>query len=159
MHIKNPGPMLLILFFMLGSGAISACALTGTVAVYVGWTFICLIALAMFSMFASVLFKGLGENRDVATVSIISVVGVLALISHFGVLFRWTGFQLASSGVRSESLLDALYFSVVTWTTLGYGDFIPMPEARYIVVVEAIMGYVMMALLISVFVASIAKAR
>jgi hypothetical protein len=52
-----------------------------------------------------------------------------------------------------------LYFSVVTWTTLGYGDFIPMPDARYIVVVEAIMGYVMMALLISVFVASIAKAR
>jgi len=158
-RVKNPGPTLLILVFMLASCALSAFVLTGTVAVYAGWTSICLIALAMLSMFASVLFKGLGENRDVATISIISVVGVLALISHFSVLFRWTGFQLASSGVRSESPLDALYFSVVTWTTLGYGDFIPMPDARYIVVVEAIMGYVMMALLISVFVASIAKAR
>src|ERR1700736_3333077 len=28
----------------------------------------------------------------------------------------------------SHSLFDALYFSIITWTTVGYGDFSPTPS-------------------------------
>jgi Ion channel len=44
-----------------------------------------------------------------------------------------------------------LYFSVVTWTTLGYGDFRPTPGARLAAASEAMVGYIAMAVLISAF--------
>jgi hypothetical protein len=44
-----------------------------------------------------------------------------------------------------------LYFSVVTWTTLGYGDFRPVPGARLVAASEAMVGYIAMAVLISAF--------
>jgi hypothetical protein len=40
------------------------------------------------------------------------------------------------------------YFSLVTWTTLGYGDFRPTAAMRLIAASEAILGYVSMALFI-----------
>ncbi len=43
----------------------------------------------------------------------------------------------------------AMYFSAVTWTTLGYGDFRPLPEWRAITACEAFMGYLFMVLSIS----------
>ncbi|MCR9135728.1 MAG: potassium channel family protein [Alphaproteobacteria bacterium] len=126
-------------------------ALDGTSAIVVSWLGIGLAALILIGMFSSVLFKGLGVERTVSQVLIVAATGIAALIVEFGLLFRWIGLQ-SSDGKTSESLFDALYFSVVTWTTLGYGDFLPAPEARIIVIVEVLLGYLMMALLIAVFV-------
>jgi hypothetical protein len=35
----------------------------------------------------------------------------------------------------------ALYFSIVTWTMLGYGDFTPKADIRLIAALETIIGY------------------
>lgn len=43
--------------------------------------------------------------------------------------------------VFHESELS-LYFSIVTWTTLGYGDFKPIPDGRLIAAFQAMLGYV-----------------
>ena len=40
----------------------------------------------------------------------------------------------------------ALYFSVVTWTTLGYGDFTVLPPLRLIAAAQALLGYVFLGL-------------
>ena len=48
-------------------------------------------------------------------------------------------------GPHSNSLLDYFYFSGVTFTTLGYGDFVPVGELRLIVAVEALVGLVLIA--------------
>jgi hypothetical protein len=45
--------------------------------------------------------------------------------------------------------LVCLYFSITTWTTVGYGDFRPTEAFRLIAASEAIVGYVFMALLIA----------
>ncbi|PWE18568.1 hypothetical protein DDZ18_02895 [Marinicauda salina] len=37
---------------------------------------------------------------------------------------------------------DSLYFSIVTWTTLGYGDFQPDPQLRLLAAVQAVLGYI-----------------
>jgi hypothetical protein len=47
-------------------------------------------------------------------------------------------------------VFDLLYYSYTTLTTLGYGDIIPVSSnARYLAVVEAIMGVMYLAIIIS----------
>lgn len=42
----------------------------------------------------------------------------------------------------------SFYFSIVTWTTLGYGDLKPIYELRLVAAVEALMGYLYMAIIV-----------
>ena len=48
---------------------------------------------------------------------------------------------------------DALYFSVVTFTTLGYGDMAPREEYRLVAAVQAIYGYLSLGALTGMAVA------
>jgi len=45
-------------------------------------------------------------------------------------------------------LYDEIYFSVVTWTTLGYGDIEPSREVRMVAAGEALLGYIYLGLLV-----------
>ena len=49
-------------------------------------------------------------------------------------------------------LFDALYFSVTTWTTLGYGDLTAPDDLHLLTSLEAINGYFAMAIFISLIV-------
>lgn len=51
------------------------------------------------------------------------------------------------AGVTSYG--DALYFSVITWTTVGYGDIRPSPDARLMTGIEALFGSIYMGIFIS----------
>lgn len=53
-----------------------------------------------------------------------------------------------SGVITNIDFWDALYFSITTWTTLGYGDFSPTPACRLITSIEAILGYYAMAIFI-----------
>jgi len=56
------------------------------------------------------------------------------------------------------SVLSPLYFSVITLTTLGYGDVIPASTgAQLVAMVEVILGYVMLGGLLSIFSNKIAR--
>jgi hypothetical protein len=148
--------VLFIVFVMAGPAILSLTLLAGTSAVVVSWGSTALNSVLLVGLFSSVLFKGLGSRRGLGTVLLVALPGIGAMLVNFAILYLWTGLQ-TSGGVASHSLCDAFYFSVVTWTTLGYGDFLAAPEARHIVIVEALLGYLMMALLIAAFVSSIAK--
>jgi hypothetical protein len=74
--------------------------------------------------------------------------------AYFGL--RDTSIQLdpAHDGVVHDAV-KSLYFSVVTWTTLGYGDFVPANGiTRFFAAWEALTGYVVMAVLISALVST-----
>jgi hypothetical protein len=78
--------------------------------------------------------------------------------AYFGL--RDTSIQLDQThdGVVRDGF-TSLYFSVVTWTTLGYGDFVPAGRiTRFFAAWEALTGYLMMAVLISALV-SIFRSR
>ena len=64
------------------------------------------------------------------------------LIFIFAGIYRGYGLNYGTTPV---SLVDdwesALYFSVVTWTSLGYGDFAPPADIRLLAAIQALLGY------------------
>ena len=78
-----------------------------------------------------------------------AVIGVL-----FAVLFT----QLAIDYGDHQTWLSPLYYSVVTLTTLGYGDVLPMSVAAQAAsMLEVIIGYVMLGGALSIFTTKMAR--
>jgi len=99
---------------------------------------------------------GYGENFD-------RVIGFsLSAILVSAVLFALLGIQGPEGMVRlnlhvgmaenMKSFLLCVYYSVVTFTTLGYGDFTPVGWSRLVAASEAFTGAFAMALFVVVFV-------
>lgn len=51
--------------------------------------------------------------------------------------------------VGAKGAMDALYFSYVTFTTVGFGDLRPVGTCRGLAVAEAITGYVLLGLFVA----------
>ena len=76
----------------------------------------------------------------------IAVVALLNL-SLFASLYHMFGISHGGTVVRGD-WYNSFYFSVVTWTTLGYGDFVPAEPMRLVAALEAFLGYIYMAILV-----------
>jgi len=76
---------------------------------------------------------------------------IALIIVSFASLFASSGI-LNSDGVIVKDFVSSIYFSIVTFTTLGYGDFKPTEEIRFFAATEALLGYLCMG----VFVATVA---
>ena len=71
------------------------------------------------------------------------------IIGYFSLVYKSFGIIDTGSGeLVKPDWLNAIYFSVVTWTTLGYGDFKPVEDLKPWVIAEALMGYIYMGMLI-----------
>jgi voltage-gated potassium channel Kch len=53
------------------------------------------------------------------------------------------------SGEAVYDFFTCVYFSMVTLTTLGYGDYVPQGAGQYLAAVEAMTGYIILGLLAS----------
>jgi hypothetical protein len=71
---------------------------------------------------------------------------LLTMLS-FAQLFRSRGIQL-TIGSDDPAVLDHLYFSVVTFSTLGYGDFAPLEATRLYAGFLAILGNMHLGMLV-----------
>src|SRR4051812_16054276 len=81
--------------------------------------------LGLFSMMARITYPPIPSK-------IAAIIGLLSLISiivAFASIYRYFGIVQASNLAINHDPRDCLYFSAVTWTTLGYGDFYPTPSA------------------------------
>jgi len=67
----------------------------------------------------------------------------------FAAFFRMFGLVHGDSIVKDDWPI-ALYFSLITWTTVGYGDFVPTDGTRLLAGLESLVGYFYMALLVGV---------
>jgi hypothetical protein len=78
------------------------------------------------------------------------MVGLLCnWIMAYAVVYRYLG--VIDDGSDARGTITCLYFSIVTWTTLGYGDVRPSIDARLIAASEALFGYIWMAAFIGMF--------
>lgn len=68
------------------------------------------------------------------------------LIIVFAAVHHGIGIVFAGADLDPKAMeigfSDAVYFSIVTITTLGYGDFQPSNDLRLIAAVEAVFGYI-----------------
>ena len=61
------------------------------------------------------------------------------------------GIKSTNSSEIKSSLLDCTYFSIVTFTTLGFGDYYPLGTSKLFVSIEVIVGMIFFGLMISRF--------
>lgn len=74
---------------------------------------------------------------------------VIALSTIYYLLATPAGHGLVySNGKKADSFIDAAYFSVVTFTTLGYGDITPEGFGKLVAAVVVFSGLVTVALII-----------
>jgi len=81
------------------------------------------------------------------------ITSAIIIILIFTFLFMSSGISDTSmGGFTSKIFLDCVYFSVITFTTLGYGDFRPLEGCgRIFAGTEAFIGALMMALFVYTF--------
>jgi len=63
-------------------------------------------------------------------------VGILSAI----LIFLYAAIYVAAGALSEPTYRAALYFSIVTFTTLGYGDITPAPQFRLLAASEALIG-------------------
>src|ERR1700736_252576 len=93
-------------------------------------------------MFVIVLFT-LTFNRA-SSDSVLMLVAIVEVLFVGIQLFFITRYEIyglyASNGITTHDKWDALYFSIITWTTTGYGDVVPFGTSRWFACSEALLG-------------------
>jgi potassium channel LctB len=95
------------------------------------------------------------ERASLLRILIIFGALVIGFAGGFWLLARYGDAVRASGQTTRLSIADALYFSVITISSLGYGDLAPTGVARLVACVEVLVGLAMMGL----FVAKLSSAR
>lgn len=74
----------------------------------------------------------------------------LGIIILFGLIY-WLNTDLISANTSNKNFNvgDSLYFSTITFTTLGYGDFSPVGWLKILSAIEAFLGVINMGFLIA----------
>jgi hypothetical protein len=88
-----------------------------------------------------------GPRRPRVLYAVLGAVGLhIAEIWVFG-LGIWALLHLPQAGaivgISEARLLDAIYLSAVTYTTVGFGDVAPAGAIRFLLGTEALIGFVM----------------
>lgn len=84
----------------------------------------------------------------VLTLIIVSLGGIIVIFGH---IYSVIGLSDANNNdSKIYDVYDCLYFSLVTFTTVGYGDFHPVrPIARAAACCEALSGYIVLGVLVA----------
>ncbi len=93
--------------------------------------------------------------------TIVFVAAATAIAAH-AVVYLQVGLVMPESdnGVRETlTARDAAYFSILTFTTLGYGDIQPTREYRLVAALEALYGYVFLGLLVGLLANAVSGSR
>jgi hypothetical protein len=96
-------------------------------------------AIAMFGIFGFVVHD-IGPGKTFVAM----LAQTIVLICLFAVLY------LYRLDIERMTYADALYYSTLTWTSLGYADLSPVGDMRLVTALQAITGYVFLGLLVSV---------
>lgn len=87
----------------------------------------------------------------------------IAVIFAFAGIYQGHGLAgtipMSPAEMAKDPNFTSLYFSIVTWTTVGYGDFVAPPDIRMVAAFEALLGYFTFGMLVGLLTAVAADAR
>ncbi len=78
------------------------------------------------------------------------VASAIGFVLSYAMIYWCIGGILSSSSTEVVTFQQAVYFSGTTFSTVGYGDFIPAPHAQLIALTEAALGSLTMGLFVAV---------
>ena len=93
----------------------------------------------------------MGGTDDVWPTVIATVLNLALLIMAFAWAYQMIGIT-DNTGLQGEvthDFMTSVYYSIVTFTTLGYGDFYPRGVGRVLAAMEALTGYLILGILAS----------
>ena len=148
MRTKIPIAILAMIFTSILIGVLTYIVARNIVVWKIG-----LIMTALFICFFFISLSSVSRKFHVTIFSLISLFAYFFLIILlFGQIYQNIGGIVDDSGNSVTDTFTCIYFSIVTFTTLGYGDLHPVGTARAIAAAEALLGYMCMGLLIGVIV-------
>jgi hypothetical protein len=134
-------------------------ALLGLPAVYFSWSGVSDLSTreeliqGVFFLFVTILIHSelIRDNEVTLNTVIGSVAGFLMFAVAFGMLFMTIEDLIPGSFISAnDGEVDLIYFSLVTISTLGYGDIVPFtPQARMLASMEAVFGQFYFAILVA----------
>jgi hypothetical protein len=86
-------------------------------------------------------FLRLGPKKTLFFMFLQSIVVIVAFAGIYQGHGISPGTECRLIDLANDKALTSLYFSIVTWTTLGYGDFVPPNDIRLVAAGEALLGY------------------
>ncbi len=90
-------------------------------------------------------------------VGLVVLAVIVSIVCH-GLIYSKIGLVPAEVGkVVQPDLVDGLYFSIVTFTTLGHGDFVPREGYRLVSALQALYGYLFLGGLVGLVVGTVVK--
>jgi hypothetical protein len=126
-----------------------------------GWVesvlaFVILCLIAYFFIRAFIIVKT--RDRQPLFFILMAVVAI-ALIANVILFFArsYYVFGLLDQGKLTTDSSTCLYFSFITWTTVGFGDVTPTRATRMLAACEAVLGYFVMAGLVGLLVVTFNK--
>ena len=117
-----------------------------------GWVKVSVILSIIFTVFNMYCgFKGVESNHPAWFNRFLwAFFSVCLLIASYAKLFEKHGLVQGEKVIHD--FVASVYFSVVTFTTLGYGDLQPTKDVRLWAASEALLGYTIMALIIALLI-------
>jgi hypothetical protein len=115
------------------------------------WTVVALLAVASALRFA-LSARAVDSEQLYAALSAYLLAGTFFGVFYWALERTWPGsFAVSGEGGQSNfSLMLAIYYSLVTLTTLGYGDIVPRSEVgRGLAIMEAVAGQLYLAVMIA----------
>jgi len=114
---------------------------------------------ALFMSFGLHVFRWIAEHRPMAmvrypTIAVVIWIGFLMIPIVLNVLL-WATFYYVKAALPNFE--ESLYFSIVTFTTLGYGDVVLGVEWRLLATFEAINGTIIFGWMTALIVAFIQR--
>ena len=89
---------------------------------------------------------------DIVYFGMLTFAAASVFLLAFTDIYKTLGISNTGDKSLTRDPATCLYFSVITFTTVGYGDFVPTPEAREYAAVEAMFGNSFMGMSIGLFV-------
>ena len=97
------------------------------------------------------------QGGDYGSVLTFVLLFLFWIVAVFAVIYWHYGLVPSSTGKDAQvSFLNAAYFSVTTWTTLGYGDLVPATDVgQSMAMFEAVLGQVFLVTVVALAVGNL----